>query len=80
MSKKYFELKDKVNAIETTVHCILDEIVAIEEDIEKDLYDEDELEESKKELKYLNDTIDYLGKLRDEYYLWSLERMFEDEE
>ena len=81
MSKRYFELRNIVEAIEITRSCILEEIEISKSDIENDLLDDEEVENEEEYIEYLNCIINYLGSLRDEYYLWSLEEhQFETEE
>ena len=79
MSKRYFELKNIVEAIETTRSCILKKIEESESDIENDLLEDEDIADEEEYIEYLNCIVNYLGSLRDEYYLWSLEYQFEDD-
>ena len=79
MSKRYFELKNIVEAIEITRSCILKKIEESESDIENDLLEDEDIADEEEYIEYLNCIVNYLGSLRDEYYLWSLEHQFEDD-
>ena len=54
MSKRYFELRNIVEAIEITRSCILEEIEISKSDIENDLLDDEEVEDEEEYIEYLN--------------------------
>ena len=59
--------------IEFTYDCMRGKIRELQDDIDQGYLDDDEIEETLDEINEWNEAIKLVGKLRDEYFMWSLE-------